>query len=234
MYIEPSSTLVINKKKGILPAKGIICAHPQRANRIAYEFFDTCEVHTDYRGYQVYTGEYKGQKLFVANTGIGAPAAAFLIEELVTFGAKRILRLGSNDSSFNEFKLKAVKETTLPLGLCFDYQANFRSIGISAQLTNLIEKLANETHLPIELTFNRHIDGYYPINFSEVHEHNYGSQDMESGALYLVSRLRQIEYLSLLISYPKHETAGEYCDQGKTKLFEDRCIEFALRMLFIG
>ena len=152
--IDQSQTLILNKALTI-PPKGMICAHPGRTKRIAEEFFTQSVGHTDYRGFQVYTGKYKGKEVFVANTGIGAPAAAFLVEELASFGAKRILRLGSNDSSFSGFKLKIVEETTLPIGLCDDYESSIKSIKISSDLLNKIKLLAQSHMIPIEISKNR-------------------------------------------------------------------------------
>ena len=103
--INTSHTLIINTEKD-LPKFGIICAHPDRSARIAREYLTNMETHTDYRGYQVYCGIYKNQQIFVGNTGIGAPAAAFLIEELSSMGVERIVRLGSNDGEFDGFCLK--------------------------------------------------------------------------------------------------------------------------------
>ena len=35
---------------------GIISAHPGRTERIAHEFLNDVSIHTDFRGYKVYTG----------------------------------------------------------------------------------------------------------------------------------------------------------------------------------
>lgn len=232
MLITEKESLIINKSKGLLPEKGIICAHPGRARRIATEFFDNYFLHTDYRGYQIYTGQYQDHEVFVANTGIGAPAAAFLLEEMIGFGARRILRLGSNDGKFTDYKLNVVEKTTLPLGLCHDYDFSQASINISKSLKYVIQKSLEKFDIPSGFTTNRHIDGYFPVNFSHLMKPSeFGSQDMESGALYLISYLRKTEYLSLLISYPKHETSGEYQDGGKSRRFEESCIKFSLELL---
>jgi purine-nucleoside phosphorylase len=234
MLLKADQTLIINKHK-LLPHRGIICAHPDRVKRVAQEYLTDVELHTDYRGFQIFTGVFDQQKIFVANTGIGAPAAAFLIEEMVAFGVKRIFRLGSDDGDFQTFCLKVVEETTLPLGLCADYEFNSsRTLKISQQLKKSIQRLAEKEMIPIQYGKNRHLDGYYAVNFyckNKMKELGITSQDMESGALYLLAEMRQMECLSLLISYPKHETGGEYLDNGLTKLFEGKAIDFILKIL---
>lgn len=230
--INIDQTLILNKLKP-LPSFGIICAHPDRAKRIAEEYLTQVDLHTDYRGFQVYTGNYQDQAIFVGNTGIGASAAAFLIEELSAFGVKRLLRLGSHDGKFKEFCIKVVEKTTLPVGLCLDYGFESSStLKISETLKTSISQLAKEEGIPIEFGNNRHLDGYHAVNFfGQNVQSDFNSQDMESGALYLLAQIKEQECLSLLISYPKHETGGEYLDGGASKTFEGLGIEFALKML---
>ena len=153
-------TIVLNKELSF-PRNGMICAHPRRVKRIAEEFMTNAELHTDYRDYQIYTGLYDKKEIFVANTGIGAPAAAFLIEELVAFGAKKIVRLGSNDSSFEGYKLSLVRDTKLPSGLIKDYGVKFSQVSIYDYMDFVITLKAMKLNIPLEYVKNYHVDGYY-------------------------------------------------------------------------
>ena len=42
-----------------------------------------------------YTGRYRGIPVSVQTTGIGAPAAAIVVEELIRLGARRLIRIGT-------------------------------------------------------------------------------------------------------------------------------------------
>ena len=42
-----------------------------------------------------YTGTYKGRPISVQTTGMGAPSAGIVFEELVMLGAKRLVRVGT-------------------------------------------------------------------------------------------------------------------------------------------
>ncbi len=235
LALQPENTIVLNKKCA-LPARGIICAHPGRVKRIAQEFLTGAELHTDYRGYQVFTGVHKGQAVFVANTGIGAPAAAFLLEELVSFGATTIIRLGSNDASFKGYGLSLVERTTLPLGLCLEYGVPpSHTIQFHRGLAVRIAQSALASKLSLNRTFNRHIDGYYAVNFVNKGNdpHQYTSSDMESGALYLLGDLYGREYATLLLSYPKHDQKREYDDSGRSAEVEASAIEIVLNALVL-
>src|ERR1700730_13936072 len=80
MYTANGTTtdILVNEKP--LPPVGIIAAHPGRVERIAREFLQDVDLHTDYRGYKVYTGTYNGQPVFAAYTGIGGSSAALMLE----------------------------------------------------------------------------------------------------------------------------------------------------------
>jgi uridine phosphorylase len=218
-------TIVLNKNLSI-PSHGIICAHPGRVERIAQEFLECPQLHTNYRGYQIYVGLYQGAEVFVANTGIGAPAAAFLLEELIAFGAKRIIRLGSNDSNFKDYALTLVQETTLPCGLKLDYNVGLSRIKINDYLEFMLQLKACKFNIPLKETFNQHIDGYYVA-----HRLREGSSDMESGALYLLGHYYGIQYASVLLSYPKHGEKGEYGGAKEAFELEEKGIRLVLEVL---
>lgn len=170
--------------------------------------------------------DFQGQQFFVANTGIGAPAAAFLLEELIAFGAKRIIRVGSNDSSFSGYKLNLVQETTLPLGLKKDYQLQMESIEVEAYLKFAIMMKARKLEITLDEISNERIDGYY-ANF----RYRLGSSDMETGALYLLGHHYQLKYASILMSYPKHSGCCEKNLLQEAYELENKAIVLALMSL---
>eukprot|EP01129_Flabellula_baltica_P014645 TRINITY_DN7064_c0_g1_i1.p1 TRINITY_DN7064_c0_g1~~TRINITY_DN7064_c0_g1_i1.p1 ORF type:complete len:142 (+),score=19.33 TRINITY_DN7064_c0_g1_i1:170-595(+) len=91
-----SQTTIMKSPLPIAPV-GVVCANPDRAAIIAKEYFDYYFVHTDFRGYKVYVGEYKGRRMFAAYIGLGSASAGFMMEELIAYDAEVIIRLGSND-----------------------------------------------------------------------------------------------------------------------------------------
>lgn len=218
-------TIVLNKSIP-LPTNGIICAHPGRVERIARDFLKEATVHTNYRGYQIFTGYFEDQFVFVGNTGIGAPAAAFLIEELVAFGARKIIRLGSNDSNFTGYQLSLVSETTLPAGLINDYNVGLKKIKVNDFMEFMITLKSIKMDLKLNITANKHIDGYYAA-FRD----REGSSDMETGALYLLGLYHELQYASILMSYPKHGDKGEYGGEKEAYELEGNAIRLALMSL---
>src|SRR3970282_1774406 len=67
---------------------------PGRATRVA-ERLDGARCYNEYRGLLGYTGTYKGTALSVQTTGMGAPDAALVVEELALLGARTVVRIGT-------------------------------------------------------------------------------------------------------------------------------------------
>lgn len=65
-----------------------------RAKFIA-DLFDDAELVAHKRQYITYTGTYKGTRVSVTSTGIGCPALAIAVEELINVGAKNFIRIGT-------------------------------------------------------------------------------------------------------------------------------------------
>jgi uridine phosphorylase len=65
-----------------------------RAKFIA-DLFDDAKLVAHKRQYITYTGTYKGVPVSVTSTGIGCPALAIAVEELIHVGAKNFLRIGT-------------------------------------------------------------------------------------------------------------------------------------------
>lgn len=68
---------------------------PLRAQYIAEIYLtDAVQVNAE-RGLLGFTGTYDGNRVSVQATGMGCPTAAIVMEELVTLGVKRFLRVGT-------------------------------------------------------------------------------------------------------------------------------------------
>lgn len=67
---------------------------PRRAERVA-ERLEDARCYNEFRGLIGYTGVYKGCSISVQTTGMGAPSAAIVVEELAMLGVKTIIRIGT-------------------------------------------------------------------------------------------------------------------------------------------
>ena len=69
---------------------------PRRAQYIAETFFDPgARLVNEERGELGFTGTYKGKPISVQASGMGCPSAAIYYNELITLGARRIIRVGT-------------------------------------------------------------------------------------------------------------------------------------------
>lgn len=67
---------------------------PGRATRAAGRL-EGARCYNEFRGLLGYTGTYKGTPVSVQTTGMGAPSAAIVVEELALLGAKTAIRIGT-------------------------------------------------------------------------------------------------------------------------------------------
>ncbi len=67
---------------------------PGRTRRIAASLDDPA-TYNEHRGLLGITGSYNGERLSVQTSGMGAPSAAIVAEELAMLGAKIIIRIGT-------------------------------------------------------------------------------------------------------------------------------------------
>ncbi len=71
---------------------------PNRATEIARRLdggIEACRQVNAHRALHGYTGTYHGQPVSVQTTGMGAPSAAIVVEELLRLGVKRLIRVGT-------------------------------------------------------------------------------------------------------------------------------------------
>ncbi len=67
---------------------------PGRARRAA-ALLDGARCYNENRGLLGFTGAYRGRPISVQTTGMGAPSAAIVAEELIQLGAKTLIRIGT-------------------------------------------------------------------------------------------------------------------------------------------
>jgi uridine phosphorylase len=82
--------------RGEIPELVLLPGDPDRARRIAEDFFDNPTDIAKHREYWSYRGTWKGIPVGVCSTGIGCPSAAIALEELVKVGCKAFIRVGTS------------------------------------------------------------------------------------------------------------------------------------------
>lgn len=81
---------------GEIPELVLLPGDPDRAKRIAEEYFQHPTEIAKRREYWSFKGIWKGVPVGVCSTGIGCPSAAIALEELVKAGCKAFIRVGTS------------------------------------------------------------------------------------------------------------------------------------------
>lgn len=89
-----STPIHIRAQPGDVAPIVLLPGDPGRATRVA-ERLESARCYNEFRGLVGYTGTYKGTAVSVQTTGMGAPSAAIVIEELAMLGAKTVIRIGT-------------------------------------------------------------------------------------------------------------------------------------------
>ncbi|MEM0118624.1 MAG: uridine phosphorylase [Conexivisphaerales archaeon] len=77
---------------------------PARVARIASKWQEKRKV-AEHREFVTYTGRYNQAEISCTSTGIGAPAAAIVMEELLSIGADTFIRVGTTGALKKEIKI---------------------------------------------------------------------------------------------------------------------------------
>jgi DeoD family purine-nucleoside phosphorylase len=81
----------------------LVPGDPGRAMRLAQQLLDAPRMLNHHRGLWGYSGAAAdGELLTIQSTGIGGPSAAIVCEELITLGARRLIRVGTAGALLNE------------------------------------------------------------------------------------------------------------------------------------
>lgn len=85
----------LRAEKGDYAPAVLLPGDPLRAQRIARDFLDDAKQVNGERGMLGFTGTFEGKPVSVQSTGMGCPSAAIVIEELITLGSTRLIRVGT-------------------------------------------------------------------------------------------------------------------------------------------
>lgn len=182
----------------------ILPGDPARVLRVG-EFLDSYEEIAYNREFRTIRGYYKGVPITVTSTGIGGPSTAIAVEELISCGAKYLIRIGSGGAVQSNIKLgdlvicsAAVREDgTTNMYISQNYPAV-----PDIRLTNLIIDTCEELKYNYHYGVVRSHDSFYIDEEDKIMEHwntkNILASDMETSSLFVVGQLRGAKTASIL------------------------------------
>ena len=206
---------------------------PGRATRVV-ERLDGARCYNEFRGLLGYTGKYKGTTVSAQTTGMGAPSAAIVVEELALLGAKTVIRIGTCGGTRAEIKPTdlIVATAACPLDgttrqyLGGDPYAPASTYRVMRALVDAAERLDVRHHVGPVATE----DALYAVTpgWAETWAaRGVLAQEMEASAIFTVAALRGLDAGCLLVV---SNSAGQHERLPDEELSSaiDRMIEVAL------
>lgn len=78
------------------PEIALLSGEPERSRHIAYTYLQNVKLLSEYRGLHSYLGFLpNGTPVLTATSGMGAPSASIIVNELIQVGIKKIIRIGT-------------------------------------------------------------------------------------------------------------------------------------------
>jgi uridine phosphorylase len=177
----------------------LIVGRPGRI-QVILEHLDNSRKISDNRGFTVYNGEYQGIPITIANTGIGGPSAAIVIEELINVGAKTIIRIGSCGMLQKGMK---TGDLVISTGVCKEEDSTlayeryeFAAVPDYDVLNALIESARSsgkKFHYGLTMCTDAFYSKSHREQMMEWSSKNVIASDMESSMLFILSSLRKVK-----------------------------------------
>jgi uridine phosphorylase len=104
-------TPILGLRPGDVADRVLVCGDPARVDRIAAGWTGPRKVR-EVREFRIVSGTWKGLPLTAASTGVGAPGAAIVVEELARVGARTLVRVGNSGGLAEELALGDLVVTT--------------------------------------------------------------------------------------------------------------------------
>lgn len=201
-------TTHIESKKEDIAKIVIMPGDPLRAKMIATKYLENVKQVNAVRNMTAYTGNFKGVPITVFPSGMGIPSIGIYAYELYKFyDVERIIRVGSCGSLDPKARVKDVvlsKSATASSNFAKLFSGDDRKCFASTDsLNQLIEKTAEEIHLPILIgetitsdVFDVYVD--YDQFIQNFEKKDYLASEMEAFALFYLANLLGKEAACLL------------------------------------
>lgn len=189
-------------------APNVLCpGDPVRAQYIAETFFDSgFRQVNEVRGMLGFTGTFEGQPISVQTTGMGAPSAGIVFDELAQLGAKRLVRVGTCGGLLDDMAMgdtvvamSAAAEDHAPRQLsqmdCMAPTATYGLVETAARLTR--EGSMGRVHVGPIVTSGLFYDPVWE-NFNLWKSLGYLAVEMEAAMMYTVAAMKGMESLALM------------------------------------
>ncbi len=198
---------IIGLTVGGIPENVLVCGDPARAEKTA-EFLDGAQLVAQNREYHAYQGTFKGMSVLVCSHGIGSPGAAMAFEELITAGARHIIRIGTCgaiQADIADGDLIITTAAVANIGFAREYVPPYYPAVATPELVIALENTAVSKNWPhhrgLVITrdlFFTGIDTPFAPNYQTLAAANVLAVEMECAALFMIGSLRKVNTAAIL------------------------------------
>jgi 5'-methylthioadenosine phosphorylase len=227
----------IKVQKGDIAERVLISGDPARTVQLSKYLRDTKLVNEN-RGFLTYTGYYDDKRLTICCHGVGGPSAAIVIEELIMFGAKSILRLGTCGGFLSPMK---IGDLIIPTGAAYvggaldQYLKGERISPVpDFAMTANLKDSANNSHVKCYMGPVFSSDAFYaedPNFVSGWAEKGYIAVEMECATLFGLGMLRGVKTAAALLVSDNLAKMQPMVDAQALKEYVDRVSKIAFDAL---
>ena len=204
---SPHDYMAYIKRRGrctkFKPPEGIIFCYQHSLMKYILEKHQTTNIKDYYFGLHL-LDETGGRVGILGNFGIGAPAAAAFLDELIALGVKKFITIGSAGSLQKNIKAgdlvicdKAIRDE----GTSYHYLRASKYAGASPKLVANIKKALADHKLRYTVGTTWTIDAPYRETIDEVKRYQkegVATVEMEVSALFAVAKCRKVDMGALL------------------------------------
>jgi len=203
----PSEFMAYQKKRGkyprFKPPVGVIFCYSKSLMEHILENHKTTKVEGFY-GEMYLLHETNGKVAIIGNFGIGAPVVATLLEELIAFGVKKFISIGTAGTLQKNIKIgdlivceKAIRDE----GTSHHYLKHSKYAYASKEMTNKIKNSLDKFKQKYFVGTSWTIDAPYRETVAEAKQYQkegVAIVEMEASALFAVAQYRNVELGAIL------------------------------------
>lgn len=205
-FFSPADYIKYAKEKDLLPnfkiPKGVLFIYSKRLQDKILENKEFEKINSIFKG-DFYI--LKNNNVGILNVGIGAPAIAVAMEELIALGTKKFLNIGTAGGIQKNLKLadivvcnRAVRDE----GVSHHYLEPSKFIDLSSELTELLYNELTKNNLEPKRGTTWTIDAPYRETVEELSTYQTEgvmTVDMEAAALAAIAKVRKKEFAAAFV-----------------------------------
>lgn len=218
----------------------LLVGNPERAEKIS-KMLDEVKLVNKYRLLYVYTGFYKGKRITVATTGMGAPSTAIVLEELINLGGKVFIRVGSAggiDPKLNVGDIVIATASIRDDGTTPNYlRPTFPAVSdfdLTMKMLAVARQIRNNISYGVVISEDAFYIPYSEEEIKKFVNANVKAIEMESGCVFIVSQYRGVK-AAAIFALDGNVTLKTIKPAGHETLFagaENDSIKIALETLY--